>query len=719
MLNIELDREFLQQVYDHPGLPDTGLSLPELQQTYRTFADCPDGASHTRRKAEAFAFLCRSMRIGAYSRDLFVSLDIWGRHQELFSKLIQPKWMAEVREHGLGDAKRLWDDFTRRQVIIPNWDYAHSVPDWDAILQLGLPGLLARARQAQADFLAAHGDAVTDANREFFAAVISAYENAVALLERAYTLAVREKCQPETIAALRQLCVGAPRTLYEAMQLIWLYYQLSEYGDYIQTRTFGNLDRTLYPYYQRDLANGTVTEADVRNIFRNFFLKITSMNYYYGHPCFFGGTQADGSSAINELSYLMLEEYGNLGIYDPKLQIKVAANTPEAFLNLALSLIRSGRNSIAFVGEPCIMKAMTANGFTAEEARLADIKGCYEYTGRGNTVATNTLILETQRTLLELLAMNRSYDTFEELLDHYKEYLRTLCADGLTLARAMEPYLGDINPSLLFSGACARALELGVDGYSQGALHQNSDFWLLAPATTANSLTMIRKYVFQKQAVTLDELRQALRDNWQGYEKLQRMIAVDVDKFGNNRPQGDDLMVWLCETIASFVNGQPNGRGGIFATALHAANRFISVGKQTPATPDGRFSGEELTKNATGQQGSNCRGVTAMIQSSLKLDPSHFMADYPLDIMLHPAACQGDDGLTAMRALLMRYILGGGHAIHFNVFNPAVLRDAQANPEQYRDLQVRICGWNVLWNSLTRQEQDAYIFQAEATEQSA
>ena len=222
--------------------------------------------------------------------------------------------------------------------------------------------------------------------------------------------------------------------------------------------------------------------------------------------------------------------------------------------------------------------------------------------------------------------------------------------------------------------------------------------------------------MYETKTVTLKELRKALDADWKGYEELLLQIRNDPDKFGNDREVPDSLMRQLIETAASRINGKKNCRGGFFTTALHAADLFLHWGRNFPATADGRRKGEEFSKNVSVQPGSNRNGVTAMIRSVLKLDPTHFMADFPLDVMLAPSAVTGEDGLVAMRALLMTYILRGGHAIHFNIFNTELLKKAQKHPEQYGDLQVRVCGWNVLWNNLSRQEQDSYLIQAEANE---
>lgn len=718
MYTISLNRDFLLQTYQEPGLPGTGLDIETLSANLKAFATLEEGVSFFTRKAEIFGYVCDHMRVLVSPDDLFVTLGIWGR-KNLFEASVQPTWLRRVMDVDLAHVRELIDELREcgRNVITHRWDFWHAVPDWDAILSLGFAGLLKRAERAKVDFVEAHGDDVTDENRAFFDGVISAYKSIVRLLGRLRKVAVTEQCQPETIEALEQLQTGAPETFYQVFLTIWLFYQLSEYGDAIQTRSFGNLDRILYPYYCRDVEAGRLTEEGARTIIRNFLLKVSSMNYYYGHPFYFGGTNKDGSSAINELSYMLLDEYGKLGIFDPKLQIKVSGVTPVPFVNKALDLIRSGRNSIVFVGEPCMQRAMELAGYTADEARTVDIKGCYEYSSRGNAVETANIVLKLQNLLLEMVFEERDYADFDEFKRAFDAKLKTLCEQVILVNDESERFLERICPALLFSGASARALSLGVDGYARGSKYNISNVWLMAPATTANCLNVIRKFVFERKIVSLEALREILRTNWEGQEPLRQMILKDEEKYGNNRERGDDMMVWLCETIASYINGKPNSRGGFYTTALHSSNSFMWEGRRTGATPDGRRTGDELTKNASVQAGTNLNGVTAMIQSMLKMDSSHFMSDFPLDVMLHPATVRGEDGLEAMRALLMSYILRNGHAIHFNVFSTELLHKAQANPELYRDLQVRICGWNVLWNSLSKQEQDSYILQAEVNEQ--
>ena len=169
----------------------------------------------------------------------------------------------------------------------------------------------------------------------------------------------------------------------------------------------------------------------------------------------------------------------------------------------------------------------------------------------------------------------------------------------------------------------------------------------------------------------------------------------------------------LARYLANKVNNRPNARGGVYKTSIHPAMMFVWQGEKTLASADGRKAGEELSKNASPVPGMDRKGVTALINSATKLNPTLFPESFCLDVMLHPSATSGDDGLIAMKALLDTYLEKDGMSMQINVFNTDVLKDAQKNPDRYKNLQVRVCGWNVLWNNLSRAEQDAYILRAE------
>ena len=209
------------------------------------------------------------------------------------------------------------------------------------------------------------------------------------------------------------------------------------------------------------------------------------------------------------------------------------------------------------------------------------------------------------------------------------------------------------------------------------------------------------------------ELKDALQKNWQGYDALRSAAKNCTHKYGNGDTEADLYAEILARRFVLQVANRPNARGGVYKPIMHTAMMFVWQAAKTLATPDGRAAGDEMSKNASPSVGADRNGVTALISSALKLCPSAFTESFCLDIMLHPSSVGGDDGLAAMKGLLDVYMKNGGMSIQFNIFNADTLRDAQTHPEKYQNLQVRVCGWNVLWNNLSKNEQDVYIKRAE------
>ena len=186
------------------------------------------------------------------------------------------------------------------------------------------------------------------------------------------------------------------------------------------------------------------------------------------------------------------------------------------------------------------------------------------------------------------------------------------------------------------------------------------------------------------------------------------------NKYGNGIEAVDLYAEALARYLGNKINLRPNGRDGFYIASMHTPPRFwLTFGQKTGATPDGRMAGDELSKNVSPTMGMDVNGVTALIKSATRMDSALHPADFPLDVMLHPATVEGDEGLAAMRTLLNTYMERHGIAIQFNIFDAETLIDAQANPDKYEGLQVRVCGWNVYFTDLSRKEQDMFIRRAQ------
>lgn len=283
----------------------------------------------------------------------------------------------------------------------------------------------------------------------------------------------------------------------------------------------------------------------------------------------------------------------------------------------------------------------------------------------------------------------------------------------IDVSKQYEKYLSFINPSNMYSATIEGALKKGADAYQSGVKFNNSALLNCGFASLVDAVMAVKKFVYDKKDVTLEALSAALAADWKGFEDLHTKVVKSLRKYGNDDAETDRYTEAMSAYFASKVNNRPNARGGVYKAIMHTAMEFVREGEKTGATPDGRYAGDEISKNGSPSVGMDREGVTALIKSALKVRPYTYCESFCLDIMLHPTAVSGDEGLEIMKSLLFMYMKNGGQTVQFNVFNTEMLRDAQKRPEKYQNLQVRVCGWNVLWNNLSEKEQNAYITRAE------
>ena len=606
-----------------------------------------------------------------------------------------------------------------RDGVVTIWpDYDHSVPVWDRLLTLGFSGILEESEKARKCHI------LTEKEDAFFEGIKITYEAVLAFIDRLQAMAT----VPKMKHALTNLRRSAPQSFYEALLLSYLYFMISEHIDNLQVRSLSGFDTSFYKFYKRDIENG-VSEEEIRTDLAYYFLQFTAIGNYWNQPVYLGGENADGSSVINELSYLFLDVYDEMNIYNPKIQIKVCDSTPKTFLLKALDMIRHGRNSIVFVSDATIRKALEGVGCTPNEARTCNITGCYEYLPQASYNAGMNylnMLKPLEYTLhrgcdgitgvfsgFESPDISQ-YTTFEHLYAEYKRQLLRIIDVTVETANGLELYLSEINPLSLLSATFPSCLDKAKDAIGGGCSNNDSMLMFGFLGDITDSLMMIKKHIYENNDLTLDELISTLDKNFEGNEILRRKLLADREKWGNNKERPDAIAVDLVNFIASNLCGRPNTRDGAWNCGFHVARMSYMQSKKTAASANGRLWGEELSKNISASMGQNREGATAAILSATKIDATTFTCDASLDLGLLPSAVKGDDGLEAMYGLLMTFCKRGGHALHINVFDADTLRDAQSHPEKYQDLQIRVCGWNVLWNNINKEEQDGFIRQAEA-----
>lgn len=702
----------------------TGLNDDQIKAGLEEMAAQLKGQPHPVIKAKMFAYILDNTRIDVNECDYFVGIYSWNR---LLSAYSVDVWEQEVNA-AFPEESALTRKLEDSGAGLGWLDYDHTIPDWDSLMALGFPGILKRAEEAFAK-LEASGT-VTAKQRAFFAGVQTEYRAVIRLLDRMYTYARSKNFEkaPAIAACLKQLRDGAPRNTYEAMQLIYLYFMLSESVDHYQVRSLGyGLDGTLYPFYRRDLENGWTKEALGERI-GYFLMQWASIDNYWGQPLYLGGTNLDGSTKVNDLSYLILDVYDQLGIYCPKIQIKVSKATPREFLLKALEMIRHGVSSIVFCNEDIITQCLMSRGCTYEEAVDSAISGCYEYKAKGKDIGISLQYFNVLKPVSWVMdngfdSVNgeqmglqtgaaETFTSFQQFYQAYLDQLGHLMCSYMWIFDSLESRVNEINPSLLFSATIPACMETMTDALD-GGIENTTDSLICGLGSAVDALMAVRELVFEDKIVTLAELKKALDADWVGYETLRLRARNGRHRYGNGDDMADSYAAAIVRFVHDRLTGRINVRGGRTNVELHSARTFLSHGERTKATPDGRKAGEENSKNASPSPGADRNGITALIRSATRIDTVLCNGGFCLDAMLHPSAVQGEDGLAALHGVLMTYMNRGGASIHFNIFSADTLRDAQKNPEKYRNLQVRVCGWNVLWNRLDRKEQDAYILRAE------
>ena len=677
--------------------------------------------------ARCFDFLVDNVAIGFSKYDCFPAISAWERHSRPMSAVLW-KHAADVdRKYSPGLHDKIAQMHREGRATIGK-DFDHSAPDWEDILKIGFPGMKARADSYTQDTPFYRAEKMTAAAMmRFLDRLIVEAKKTLAQSspssqsgesQTSRTLRTSREIYwlEKEIASLERLRVGPPQTLFDVMEFTMVYFILSEPLNYFQVRTFDNIDVRWWPYYQADLAAGRTTEAEFREEFRHFLWQFGSIDNYWGHPMYLGGTNKDGTTAYNPLSLIILDVIEKTALPTPKFQLKMAKNTPDKIWWKSLDMLRK-HAPLCLMSEENMARSMKPVGLTDEECRDLLVWGCFEYLPRAKGNCTSACRVILPQPIVELMDKAAKGEFAAATFDDFKrEYFRILHDNTdrtAELVRENERHLAEVNPSLMLSLALPSALEKGVDAFSLGYKYNFTTISELGFATAVDSLLAVKEFVYDKKAVSLAELGRILAANWQGHEELRLRMKNSKLKWGCGNPEADALAKEVIEGYTSHVVGKPNGRGGVFVCYGLNARGFIEGGRLTGATPDGRLRGEPLSKNMAPSVGAEIEGITGSINSYAAIAPENFPCGSIYDVMIHPSSVAGDKGLRVFRTLVERFFAVGGVAMNINIVSPETLRDAQKHPEKYENLQVRVAGWNVRWNDIPRKEQDEYIARIE------
>jgi formate C-acetyltransferase len=535
----------------------------------------------------------------------------------------------------------------------------------------------------------------------------------------------------------------APGDFWEALQYYWFVHL----GVITELNTWdafnpGHLDRHLYPFYRQGLEDGTLTEDEARELLACFWIKFNnqpappkvgitaeeSATYTDFAQINTGGLNEDGSDGVNELTYVILDIIEEMRLVQPSSSVQLSKKNPDRFLKRAGAIIRTGFGQPSIFNADLIVQELVRQGKSVSDARNGGSSGCvevgafgkenYNLTGYFNMPKVFEITLNNGVDPMtgEKIGLETGdpakFGSFEELLGAYRRQLGHFIdikhagnnvIERLWATRIPTPFL-----SLLIDDCIAA----GVDYHDGGARYNTSYIQGVGLGTLTDCATAIKYHVFDEKTFTMGQLLQALRDDFEGHDRLRQQLLNRTPKYGNDDDYSDSIMQTLFEAYFDAVEGRPNTRGGTYHVNLLPTTCHIYFGSVVKATPDGRKAGEPLSEGVSPVQGADRHGPTAVLRSVAKMDHARTGGTL-LNQKLSPGLLDGEEGLDKFVHLVRSYFRLDGHHIQFNVVDAELLRAAQKDPENHRDLIVRVAGYSDYFCDLGVTLQDEIIARTE------
>ncbi|MGI6183757.1 MAG: trans-4-hydroxy-L-proline dehydratase [Candidatus Fimadaptatus sp.] len=536
-----------------------------------------------------------------------------------------------------------------------------------------------------------------------------------------------------------------PRTYWQAIQMYWFVHlcvttELNPWDAYSP----GRLDQHLYPFYKADVEAGALDDERALELLECLWVKFNdqpappkvgvtlkeSGTYTDFANINTGGITPDGEDGVNDVSYLILDCMDEMKLLQPSSNVQISRKTPRRFLKRACEISRKGWGQPAFYNTEAIISELMNAGKSLQDARRGGTSGCVETGAFGNEAYILTGYFNIPK-MLEL-ALHDGFDphtgeqlgphtgaigkldTYDKLYSAFLAQMKHFIDIKVRGSNVIESLYARYMPVPFLSVITNDCISRGMDYNAGGARYNTSYIQGVGIGTIADSLAAIKKYVYDEGQFTLEHLVKALDADFAGEDWLLALLKNRAPKYGNDDDYADDIMKRVFADYLSLVSGRPNMRGGMYRVNMLPTTCHVYFGEVMQATPNGRRAGKPLSEGISPTQGSDSCGPTAVIRSAAKMD--HLMTGGTLlNQKFTPSVVKGEAGLDHMADLIRAYFDLDGHHIQFNVIDRQTLIAAQQNPDEYRDLIVRVAGYSDHFRNLSRALQDEII---ERTEQS-
>jgi formate C-acetyltransferase len=535
----------------------------------------------------------------------------------------------------------------------------------------------------------------------------------------------------------------APRDFHEALQYYWFCHLavITELNGW-DSFSPGHLDQHLLPFYRKGLEDGTLTPERARELLEAFFVKFNnhpappkvgvtaaeSGTYTDFANINIGGLLADGSDGSSEISHLLLDIADEMHLVQPSSNLQLARETPDALLHRALCVIRKGYGFPSIFNTDAVIKEQLRQGKTLEDARAGGCSGCVEtgafgkeayiLTGYFNLAKILELALHdgldprTGKQLGLRTGAPGSFASFDALFAAFRKQLHHFIEVKIRGNQVIEQMYATWMPAPFLSVITDDCIRKGKDYNAGGARYNNTYIQFVGIGSLTDCLAAVKQTVFDDKAMPLGDLVKALDANFAGHEILRQRLVNRTHKYGNDDDYADDLSVQAFESIFEEVDGRPNTKGGRYRVEMLPTTSHIYFGSVTGAMPDGRKAGLPLSEGISPVQGADRHGPTAVFKSAAKMD--HIKTGGALlNMKFTPDLLADEDRIVKLGHMVRAYFRMNGHHVQFNVVRAETLRKAQAEPEAYRDLIIRVAGYSDYFCDLARELQEEIISRTE------
>ncbi len=556
----------------------------------------------------------------------------------------------------------------------------------------------------------------------------------------------------------RHIALHAPQSFWQALQLsyfVQLVLQIESNGHSV---SFGRMDQFLYPWYQKDVASGTLAREQAIELLQSCWLKLLEVSKIrsgshskssagsplYQNVTIGGQLLVDGvaQDAVNQLSYVILESCGRLRSTQPNLSVRYHAGISDEFLDACVQVIRCGFGMPAFNNDEIVIPEFIKLGVRPEDAYQYAAIGCIETAvpGKWGYRCTGMSFINLARILLAALDQGRdatsghvflhqhqglsqgNFADFDEVLAAWDRQIHYYTRKSIEIDCVVDSVLEAQAHDLLCSALVDDCIERGCTVKSGGAVYDWVSGLQVGIANLGNSLAAVRELIFRQHQLTQQDLAAALKSDFAGLsgEQLRQKLINSVAKYGNDVDEVDELLVRGYQSYIDALKGFHNTRfgrgpiGGGYYAGTSSISANVPFGAATMATPDGRKAMTPLAEGASPASGSDMCGPTAVFNSLGKLPTAEILGGVLLNQKLNPAALENPSDRHKLMQLLRTFFeVHKGWHVQYNIVSRETLLAAKAHPDQYRDLVVRVAGYSAFFTALSPEAQDDIINRTE------